>query len=192
MESDKKMRIISGSLKGRTFNFLKNKKTRPLKDSVKENIFNILTHSNLIKTKIESSSILDLYSGIGSFGIECISRGAQKVTFVEQDEITSNVLKENLNKLSIINKSKIYNSNIESFLIKQFKNKFDIFFLDPPFADLKFINNLILIKKNKIFKKNHIVIVHREKKTQDNFKNLLDVITIKLYGRSKIIFGIIN
>ena len=192
MESDKKMRIISGSLKGKTFNFLKNKKTRPLKDSVKENIFNILTHSNLIKTKIESSSILDLYSGIGSFGIECISRGAQKVTFVEQDEITSNVLKENLNKLSIINKSKIYNSNIESFLIKQFKNKFDIFFLDPPFADLKFINNLILIKKNKIFKKNHIVIVHREKKTQDNFKNLLDVITIKLYGRSKIIFGIIN
>ena len=192
LESDKKMRIISGSLKGKTFNFLKNKKTRPLKDSVKENIFNILTHSNLIKTKIESSSILDLYSGIGSFGIECISRGAQKVTFVEQDEITSNVLKENLNKLSIINKSKIYNSNIESFLIKQFKNKFDIFFLDPPFADLKFINNLILIKKNKIFKKNHIVIVHREKKTQDNFKNLLDVITIKLYGRSKIIFGIIN
>ena len=64
--------------------------------------------------------------------------------------------------------------------------------MDPPFADLKFINNLILIKKNKIFKKNHIVIVHREKKTQDNFKNLLDVITIKLYGRSKIIFGIIN
>ena len=47
------MRIISGSLKGKTFNFLKNKKTRPLKDSVKENIFNILTHSNLIKTKIE-------------------------------------------------------------------------------------------------------------------------------------------
>ena len=186
------MRIISGYLKGKTFNFLKNKKTRPLKDSVKENIFNILTHSNLIKTKIESSSILDLYSGIGSFGIECISRGAQKVTFVEQDESTLNVLKENLNKLSIINKSKIYNSNIESFLIKQFKNKFDIFFLDPPFADLKFINNLILIKKNKIFKKNHIVIIHREKKTQDNFKNLLDVITIKLYGRSKIIFGIIN
>jgi len=192
LESDKKMRIISGSLKGKTFNFLKNKKTRPLKDSVKENIFNILTHSNLIKTKIEDSSILDLYSGIGSFGIECISRGAQKVTFVEQDENTSNVLKENLNKLSIINKTKIYNNKIESFLIKKFKNKFDIFFLDPPFADFKFIDNLVLIKKNKIFKKNHIVIIHREKKTQDNFKNLLDVITIKLYGRSKIIFGIFN
>ena len=186
------MRIISGSLKGKKFNFLKNKKTRPLKDSVKENIFNILMHSNLIKTKIESSSVLDLYSGIGSFGIECISRGAKKVTFIEQDENTSNVLKVNLNKLSIINKSKIYNGKIESFLNKKFKNKFDIFFLDPPFADFKFINDLTSIKKNKIFQKKHIVIVHRERKTQDDFKNLLDVIEIKIYGRSKIIFGIFN
>ncbi len=186
------MRIISGSLKGKTFNFLKNKKTRPLKDSVKENIFNILIHSKLVKTKIESSSVLDLYSGIGSFGIECISRGAQKVTFVEQDKSTSNVLKENLSTLSLINNSYIYHTKVESFLIKNFKNKFDIFFLDPPFTDLKFIDNLASIKKNKIFKKNHIVIIHREKKTKDNFKNLLNVIYIKVYGRSKIIFGIFN
>ena len=73
------MRIISGLLKGRSINFLKNSKTRPLKDNVKENIFNILKHSNLIKTKIENSNILDLYSGVGSFGIECISRGAKKL-----------------------------------------------------------------------------------------------------------------
>ena len=61
------MRIISGNLKGRTINFLKNTKTRPLKDSVRENIFNILNHSNFLKTKIEGSNVLDLYSGIGSF-----------------------------------------------------------------------------------------------------------------------------
>ena len=66
------MRVISGVLKGRSINFLKNKNTRPLKDSVKESVFNILKHSNLVKTKIENSNVLDLYSGIGSFGIECI------------------------------------------------------------------------------------------------------------------------
>ena len=43
------MRIISGSLKGKTINYLKNSTTRPLKDLVKENIFNIITHSNLLK-----------------------------------------------------------------------------------------------------------------------------------------------
>ena len=56
----------------------KSKKTRPLKDSVRENIFNILMHSNLIKVNLKNANILDLYSGIGSFGIECISRGAKK------------------------------------------------------------------------------------------------------------------
>ena len=49
------MRIISGKLKGRSINFLKNLKTRPLKDKVRESIFNILKHSNYIKTKIENA-----------------------------------------------------------------------------------------------------------------------------------------
>ena len=88
------MRIISGSLKGKSISFLKNTNTRPLKDSVKENIFNILEHSNLFSVKIKKSNILDLYSGIGSFGLECISRGAAKVTFVEKDRSASKILKK--------------------------------------------------------------------------------------------------
>ena len=133
------MRIISGIYKGRTINYVKNFNTRPLKDSVRENIFNILIHSKFTKLKIENSNILDLYSGIGSFGLECISRGAKKVSFVEQDPNAINILKENLNKLSIIEKVKIYNSKIEHFLSKNKKEKFDIFFFDPPFADTIFL-----------------------------------------------------
>ena len=72
------MRIISGFLKGKKIDFLKSSTTRPLRDFVKENIFNIIKHSNLIKLKLENANILDLYSGIGSFGIECISRGVKK------------------------------------------------------------------------------------------------------------------
>ena len=56
-----------------------NKVIRPTSDRVKENIFNILAHSNLFLTRIKGSNVLDLYSGIGSFGLECISRGAKKV-----------------------------------------------------------------------------------------------------------------
>ena len=63
------MRIISGDLKGKLINFVKNSKTRPLKDSVKENIFNILSHLNTINVNLEKANILDLYSGVGSFGI---------------------------------------------------------------------------------------------------------------------------
>ena len=86
------MRVISGVLKGRSINFLNNLNTRPLKDSVKESIFNILIHSNLINVKIENSNILDLYSGIGSFGIECLSRKAKKATFVEKNKDAATVL----------------------------------------------------------------------------------------------------
>ena len=86
------MRVISGSLKGRKINFLKNYTTRPLKDSVRESIFNILEHSKFFKVKIKNSNILDLYSGIGSFGIESLSRGAAKITFIEQDKKAAEIL----------------------------------------------------------------------------------------------------
>ena len=128
MESYKTMRIISGTLKGRSIDFLSNAKTRPLKDAVKENVFNILKHSNLVNVRIENSNVLDLYSGIGSFGIECISRGAKKVAFIEQDMIAANTLKKNLVELSIENKSIIYRNKIEDVLQKDLKEKYHIFF----------------------------------------------------------------
>ena len=91
------MRIISGFLKGKKLDFLKSSTTRPIRDFVKENIFNIINHSNLIHIKLKNANILDLYSGIGSFGIECISQGASKSTFVENDSKALSILKKNLN-----------------------------------------------------------------------------------------------
>jgi 16S rRNA (guanine966-N2)-methyltransferase len=186
------MRIISGILKGRTINYTKNSNTRPLKDSVKENIFNVLKHSKLIKVRVEDSNILDLYSGVGSFGIEAISRKAEKVTFIEQDIKAANILRSNLDKLSVIDKSKIFNSKIENIINDKIKEKFQIIFIDPPFADNEYIKNLELIKKNKIFKRDHIVIIHREKKTNDDFKNNLKILETRNYGRSKILFALFS
>ena len=140
------MRIISGVLKGKKINYLKNS-TRPLKDSVKENIFNILKHSNLIKSKWKF--IADLYSGVGSFGIECISRGAKKVTFIEKDKSAFKVHSK-LFRLSIYKKSVIFNGKIEDELQKKVNDKFNFFF-DPPFKDNNFIENLKLIKKKEFF-----------------------------------------
>ena len=77
------MRIISGSFKGKKILLPKDKLTRPLKDLTKESIFNILKHSKLLNVELENSNILDLFSGVGSFGLECLSRGAKNVTFLE-------------------------------------------------------------------------------------------------------------
>ena len=186
------MRIISGKLKGKSINYIKDSTTRPLKDSVKENIFNVLNHSNQIEINIKEANILDLYSGIGSFGLECISREANKVTFIEQNKNTFNVLKENLVALSIIDQAMIINNKIENFIDKINKEKYDIFFLDPPFADKEFIKNLQSIKKNKLYKNKHIIIIHRERNANDNLDGLINTFITKQYGRSKIIFGVFN
>ena len=183
------MRVISGSLKGKSINYIKDSTTRPLKDSVKENIFNILTHSNVLKIRLEQANVLDLYSGIGSFGIECISRGAQKVTFVEKDKKASNILEKNLLNLAIKKNTLVHNKDIEIFLENHKNEKFCIFFFDPPFKDKKFFVNLKFILKYQIFRDDHIVIIHRERRSNDNLGKYINVLITKYYGRSKIIFG---
>ena len=185
------MRIISGKLKGRQIQFLKSKITRPLKDVVKENIFNILKHSNKIEIQINKAKILDLYSGIGSFGIECISRGAKNVTFVEKEQKITNLLKENLINLSIANQAQVFNQDIK-ITDNFFKYKYDIFFFDPPFKENDFIGVLKELGKNKCFNNKHLVIIHREKNTHDKFNKILNILMIRQYGRSKIIFGKFN
>tara|TARA_Y100000591_G_C21814041_1_gene689612 strand:+ start:126 stop:686 length:561 start_codon:yes stop_codon:yes gene_type:complete len=183
------MRIISGKLKGKSINYLKNEKTRPLKDSVKESIFNILTHSNSINLKIKNANVLDLYSGIGSFGLECISREAKHVTFVEEDLKAVQILEKNLKNMSIFDKAKIINNKIENINFSNNLLKFDIIFLDPPFKDHNFLKNIENMKKKKIYNKNNILIIHREKNSNDNLEKFCNLILFRQYGRSKIIFA---
>ena len=101
------MRIISGNFKGKKILEPKDAYTRPLKDLTKESIFNIINHSNKFKVKIEGSVILDLFSGVGSFGIECLSRNANKVYFVENYKNVLSILKKNLSSLKSINNYEI-------------------------------------------------------------------------------------
>ena len=187
------MRIISGFLKGKKMFFLKSLVTRPLRDFVKESTFNIIKHSNLIKFSLEHSNVLDLYSGVGSFGIECISRGVRNVTFVEKDKEALNALKNNIESLKIKTKSIVIESKIASFLSKINKKiKYEIIFFDPPFAESYFIEELKIIKKLDIYSTNHLIIIHREENTEDKLSELLNILMIKKYGRSKIIFANFN
>ncbi len=183
------MRIISGKLKGKTISFLKSSITRPLKDSVKENIFNIIAHSNLFNINLKNSNILDLYSGIGSFGLECLSRESKKITFVEKDRNAAEILKKNLIQLGINKNANVVVDEIKNFLKEKISEKFEIIFLDPPFAENNYVKELELIKKKRIYKNDHIIIIHREKKSSDNLKKIINPLIIKKYSRSKVIFG---
>ena len=183
------MRIISGKYKGKKIQFLKVLGTRPLKDVVRENIFNILNHSKKINVKIENANVLDLYSGIGSFGLECLSRGAKKITFIEKNFEISKILVKNLKTFMIDKEAFLINRKIEDSLELINKDKFNIFFFDPPFNDKEFINNLKSIKLENIIQKNHIVVIHREKNSNDELENWIEIKLTRNYGRSKIIFA---
>ena len=183
------MRIISGFLKGKKIDFINSKITRPIRNLVNESIFNIILHSNLVKVNLNSSNVLDLYSGVGSFGLECLSRGAKKVTFVEKDLTALEALKKNINNLKIGNFSEIYPIEISSYIKTFSKEKFDIIFLDPPFAENNYIDDLRTIKETNMCSKKHLIIVHREQKTVEALKDVLNIISTKNYGRSKIVFG---
>ena len=95
------MRIIAGKFKGITLYAPTDKKIRPLKDIVRESIFNLLTHSKKILLQLKQSNVLDLYAGTGSFGLECLSRQAKSVCFVEKAKDVGKILKKNIEKLKV-------------------------------------------------------------------------------------------
>jgi len=183
------MRIISGTFRGKKIIEPKDIKTRPLKDLTKESIFNILNHSNKFKIDLENSNILDLFSGVGSFGIECLSRGAKYVVFAEKYNGVLPVLKKNLQSLKLIENYEILEKDIYNIsFLESLDKKFDIIFMDPPYKD-KDINLLFdNIYNHKILNENAILIIHRHKDEKDLIPNKLKIIEEKKYGLSKIIF----
>ncbi len=90
------MRIIGGNLRGKKILNPTDKLTRPLKDMVRESIFNIIKHSKNEYLELKNAKVLDLFSGTGSFGIECLSRGAEKVIFFENYTNSVKILKKKL------------------------------------------------------------------------------------------------
>lgn len=135
------MRIISGTAKGRKILSPKNegritekgeiKATRPTLDRVKESMFNILGH------KVYRAKVLDMFAGTGSLGLECASRGAEKVVFLERFKETYDILLENIRNLGFKEISQVYMKDSYEFIKSLASNgeKFDIIFVDPPYLN---------------------------------------------------------
>jgi len=184
------MRIISGTSKGKKILLPDDQLTRPLKDLTKESIFNIIEHSNLFEPKVKGSNILDLFSGVGSFGLECLSRGASSVVFVENYNKVLPILKKNIDNLIFNGNSEILEINLfDESSLNHLKKKFDIIFIDPPYKEKKlpnFVEKLIYLN---LLEKEGVFIIHRHNKEKDIFPNNFKILKEKSYGISKIIFG---
>lgn len=171
------MRIISGSLKGRTINNYNIIGTRPTMDRVKESVF------ATIYSKIEDSIVLDLFCGSGSLGIEAISNGSKYCYFNDSNKIVINKLKAIIKEFKIEDKcySTILDYNLALKYYKDNNIKFDIVFLDPPYKDLIIEDILNTLDNYKLLNKDSLVICEYSSSI-NNENNNYELIKNKSYG----------
>ena len=167
--------IIAGKYKGRKLSYINNNDVRPTQAKVKKSIFDILGPLN-------NKSILDLYSGVGSFGIEALSRGASHLTCVEINPSVFKILLKNINNVCKDDDIKLHRTSTDKFLNMNNK-KFDIIFADPPYGDFDFFETKDLISK--FLSQNGIFCMEMKKTKLVESK---DDIRIKYYGNTQVVF----
>ena len=176
------MRVVSGSARGTKLDSIDSLSTRPTQDRVKESLFNI------IFDEVYDSNFLDLFAGSGAVGIEALSRGAEKVIFVENDFKALQVLKKNILLAKYEEASNIYSIDVLRYL-RDVQNKFDIIFLDPPYMDNYYNKVLDLIIERDILVQNGLVIVESKKNTlflQESSLFLME--KEKTYGKTTVTY----
>ena len=148
------MRVISGKVRGVTLKTPDGLQTRPTTDRVKEALFSI------IQFDVPGTKVLDLFGGTGQLGIEALSRGAYKAVFVDESEKACNLIRENLKRTKLDGSSRVVRSDYLHFL-RNCREKFDIIFLDPPYAEVFLENSLKTITEIDILQSGGIIVTER-------------------------------
>lgn len=181
------MRVISGKARGTKLNSIDDIATRPTLDRVKESLF------NMIQNKVPNSVVLDLFAGSGAIGIECISRGADKVYFCEKSHISSKMIYQNLEKTRFLEQSFVIEKDYKQCL-KELSEKeisFNIIYIDPPYRQNLAIMAVEKILSLDLLDEEGIIIIETDDETRE-LKNLekinLKVYDLRKYGRVSLIF----
>jgi len=145
------MRVISGSARGRRLKELQGMDTRPTTDKVKESLFNI------IQFDIEGRKVLDLFGGTGQLGIEALSRGAARCTFVDMSRQAAAIIRENLKTVGFSEIAAVQQGDAMAFL-SGCREKYDLIFLDPPYQSQLLENCIQAVAKFDILSEHGIMI----------------------------------
>ena len=179
------MRIISGKARGTKLYTLEGIATRPTLDRVKESIFNI------IQKDIEDSTVLDLFAGSGAIGLEFLSRGAKRAVLCDNSKDAIKIIKQNVQKTHFEEIAEIYNMEFTKLVERLQNQKFDIIYIDPPYATDFIKISLEKIIEYKLVNENTKIIVETDDETR--ILNQIEKMDVEItdkrkYGRATIIF----
>jgi 16S rRNA (guanine966-N2)-methyltransferase len=148
------MRVVSGELKGRILKAVPGTSTRPTTDKVKESLF------NMIGPYFTGGTGLDLFAGSGGLGIEALSRGLEKVIFVDRDGKAIHIVNENLKSCGLENKAEVYRNDAVRALkaIQKRDITFNFIFLDPPYKKQQLVKLLEIIANEKLIHEDGLVV----------------------------------
>ena len=148
------MRVITGKARGVQLKTPDGMATRPTSDRVKDALFSI------IPFEIPGAPVLDLFGGTGQLGIEALSRGAKRAVFVDAGEPACQLIKENLKRTRLEADASVIRSDYMAYL-NRCKEKFQIIFLDPPYAEVFLENALKCITEIDILQSGGIIVAER-------------------------------
>lgn len=179
------MRIISGKARGTKLYTLDGTATRPTLDRVKESLFNI------IQNDIEDSTVLDLFSGSGAIGLEFLSRGAKRAVLCDSSKDAIKIIKQNVQKTHFEEKVEVYNMEVTKLVERLQNQKFDIIYIDPPYATDFIKISLEKIIEYELVNENTKIIVETDDETR--ILNQIEKMDVEItdkrkYGRATIIF----
>lgn len=188
------MRVIGGKFKGLKLMPPNDLGIRPTSDRLKEALFSIL-ESKKYNINIHNSSVIDICSGTGALGIEALSRGANKIYFIDQETKSIQIIQKNISKLKINNEDKIFIKVIKdksTKALKKINHVFDIVLIDPPYKT-KIIEETLQDLKNYNLIKTHSYIFAESSNAEIFDFNGYEILDTKKYGKSKLtILKLIN
>ncbi|PRY83880.1 16S rRNA (guanine(966)-N(2))-methyltransferase RsmD [Alkalibacterium olivapovliticus] len=179
------MRVISGEYGGRTLKSLKGTTTRPTTDKVKEAVFHI------IGPYFDGGTVLDLYSGSGSLGIEAVSRGMSTAYLVDKNGEAISVIDENIRMTKEESKFVVWRKTDHQALaeLKRTDKKLDLVLLDPPYAHEELNSILQKLIDFDLLNESALIVCETDKRVSIDFGDeSLELYKEKVYGASKITF----
>lgn len=174
------LRIIAGSARGRKLVSPEGSNVRPTLDRVRESVF------NMISFRLADASVLDLFAGSGALGIEALSRGAAHAVFTDKDNASLEVVGQNLALTHFEDRAKLICSDFAAYL-KQCSERFDLIFLDPPYAAGYLESALRLIHQNKLLAENGLIVCELNAADEIVCPQEYELYRNRKYGKARIL-----